>query len=413
MLTIFRLHEKQCVTSRGGTFPRDRSDRAYRRCKCPIHVEGMCGGQYLRKAVKTRDWNEAQRRVTEAEARESWDAAVQAEAASVAPEPMTVAEAAAKFLKDAESGRRIAECTLRKYKLLFRDLEEFAAKKGIRFLKELKLETLREFRETWFSGSEADPERKRIARKPLGPRTAMKKLERLRAFCRFCVEGHWMEENPAKLVRGPSKIKEVPKEPFTEDQMQRILAAAATLDLTGGHADQLHATNDELITFILLLRHSGLRIGDASLLTAERIDGSRLYLYTQKTGTHVYIPLPPYLVERLSRVRLRHGRYLFTATSARLETVACLWRRKLARVFEAAEISKAHPHRFRHTFAVELLKKGVPLENVAVLLGHSSVKITERHYAAWVQARQDILEAQVAQTWSGLQIVAGGKKKIG
>ncbi len=413
MLTIFRLHEKQCVEDRDGTFPRDRSDRAYRRCKCPIHVEGMCGGQYLRKAVKTRDWNEAQRRVTEAEARESWDAPVESQAVTT-PEPMTIGEASAKFLQDAERGRRIADCTLRKYKLLLRDLEEFTARKGFRYLKELDLEALREFRETWFTGSEADPERKRIARKPLGPRTAMKKLERLRAFCRFCVEGHWMADNPAKLVRAPTKIKEVPKEPFSEDQMQRILAAAEQVDLEIGHTDELHATNDELITFILLLRHSGLRIGDASLLTADRIENSRLFLYTQKTGTHVYIPLPPHLVERLSRVRLKHGKYLFVGpTSIRLETVADLWRRKLNRVFRAAQISKAHPHRFRHTFAVELLKKGVPLENVAVLLGHSSVKITERHYAAWVQARQDILEAQVAQTWSGLQIVAGGKKKIG
>jgi integrase len=373
----------------------------------------MCGGEYLRKAVRTRDWDDAQRRVREAEARGSWEAPVQAEAGSE-PEPLTIAEASAKFLQDAERGRRIADCTLRKYKLLLRDLEEFTARKGFRYLKELDLEALREFRETWFTGSEADQERKRIARKPLGPRTAMKKLERLRAFCRFCVEAHWMADNPAKLVRAPSKIKEVPKEPFTEDQMQRILAAAEQVDLEIGHTDELHATNDELITFILLLRHSGLRIGDASLLTTDRLEDSRLFLYTQKTGTHVYIPLPPYLVERLSRVRLKHGKYLFVGpASVRLETVADLWRRKLTRVFRAAQISKAHPHRFRHTFAVELLKKGVPLENVAVLLGHSSVKITERHYAAWVQARQDILEAQVAQTWSGLQIVAGGKKKTG
>jgi integrase len=27
------------------------------------------------------------------------------------------------------------------------------------------------------------------------------------------------------------------------------------------------------------------------------------------------------------------------------------------------------------------------MERVSVLLGHSSVKITERHYAPWVQAR--------------------------
>lgn len=44
---------------------------------------------------------------------------------------------------------------------------------------------------------------------------------------------------------------------------------------------------------------------------------------------------------------------------------------------------------FRDTFAVEMLLAGVPLEQVSILLGHKSVKITEKHYAPWVKARQD------------------------
>ena len=58
-----------------------------------------------------------------------------------------------------------------------------------------------------------------------------------------------------------------------------------------------------------------------------------------------------------------------------------------------------HPHRFRDTLAVELLLEGVPMERVSILLGHSSVKITERHYAPWVQARQAQLEADLERVW--------------
>ena len=61
-----------------------------------------------------------------------------------------------------------------------------------------------------------------------------------------------------------------------------------------------------------------------------------------------------------------------------METASDLWRRK-PQVFTKAKIQSGHPHRFRHTFAVELLKKGVPLEEVSILLGHSSVRITEKH----------------------------------
>jgi integrase len=64
-------------------------------------------------------------------------------------------------------------------------------------------------------------------------------------------------------------------------------------------------------------------------------------------------------------------------------------------VFELAGI-KGHAHRFRDTFSVNLLKAGVPLETVSVLLGHSSIRITERHYSPWVKSRQIKLEESIA-----------------
>jgi hypothetical protein len=50
-----------------------------------------------------------------------------------------------------------------------------------------------------------------------------------------------------------------------------------------------------------------------------------------------------------------------------METASDLWRRKLAVVFKTTNIQGGHPHRFRHTFAVELLKNGVPMEEVSIL----------------------------------------------
>jgi integrase/recombinase XerD len=54
----------------------------------------------------------------------------------------------------------------------------------------------------------------------------------------------------------------------------------------------------------------------------------------------------------------------------------------------------------RDTFAVELLLAGVALEEVSLLLGHKSVKITERHYAPWVKARQEKLSESVKKSWA-------------
>ena len=51
-------------------------------------------------------------------------------------------------------------------------------------------------------------------------------------------------------------------------------------------------------------------------------------------------------------------------------------------------------HRFRHTFAVEMLLAGVPIERVSILLGHKTVRTTEKYYSAWVKERQTRLEAR-------------------
>ncbi|MGA2422035.1 MAG: hypothetical protein ABSG69_18330, partial [Candidatus Acidiferrum sp.] len=48
----------------------------------------------------------------------------------------------------------------------------------------------------------------------------------------------------------------------------------------------------------------------------------------------------------------------------------------------------------------ELLMAGAPLTSVAQLLGHSSERITERHYSAWIKGRQEKLEADVRRAWA-------------
>ena len=121
--------------------------------------------------------------------------------------------------------------------------------------------------------------------------------------------------------------------------------------------------------------------------------------YTAKTGTPVYCPLPDSVVRALESSARTSPRYFFWTGISKPKSAVGDWQRSLQKLFRLAQVPNGHAHRFRDTFAVELLLAGVPLERVSMLLGHQSVKITEKHYAPWVHARQAQLEADVERAW--------------
>ncbi len=71
-------------------------------------------------------------------------------------------------------------------------------------------------------------------------------------------------------------------------------------------------------------------------------------------------------------------------------------RRTVFRVLKVPNV-KGHPHRFRDTFSVRLLEQGEDLRTVQLLLGHTSIRTTEKHYAPFVQSFQRILDAATAK----------------
>ena len=76
--------------------------------------------------------------------------------------------------------------------------------------------------------------------------------------------------------------------------MIRILAAIGTYGESAGprNAQRLRA-------FILLLRYSRPRIGDAVQLGMNRLQGSKLLLHTEKTGVRVYCVLPELVIQAI------------------------------------------------------------------------------------------------------------------
>lgn len=274
MLTIYRRHTKNCEHRVEG--------RKYRRCRCPIWVDGSLNGVEIRESLEHRDWEKAQGQIREWEAEGMIAATVQ---------PITIEQACDAFLEDAQA-RKLREPTLYKYRLLFRQIREFAGEKGLRFLKEFDLAVLRKFRASWADGNIS----------------ASKKLERLRAFMRFAQEGGWVGENAARKLKKPI-VSDVPTLPFSREQMTDILAACNQYQDNYGNMGKANA--QRVRAFVLGLRFSGLRIRDVVMLEKTRLSGSKLFLYTAKTGVPVNCPLPDFVVKALEDAPGTNSRYFF------------------------------------------------------------------------------------------------------
>lgn len=371
-MNLYRRHNPSRCSAREANAPCTN-----RRRGCPIWVRGTTpSGEYVEKSLKSltgkiaRDWDDAKRVLA------AW------EEHGKPPTPTagrtTVTEWRTKFLELAERNNLSSE-TLRKYKHLFSQIEAFALEKGIRFVDEFDVPLTTDFRLSWTDG----------------PLSTSKKLERLRSIMRFAVERKWLNENPALNLKAP-KIRPSPTLPFTKDEMAKIVTAAR-----GAAKENAKTTarklNQRVYTFILVMRSSGLRISDVTKLSVSDLRDNRLFLYQTKTGEPVSILLDSSVADALRAVipLNKNKAYFFWTGESKLPAAVSVWRKRIATVFEKAKIVKGHPHRFRDTFAVALLEKGASLENVSRLLGHTSIKITERHYSPWVKSRQDALDAEM------------------
>ena len=351
MLNLYRRHRAKCKrTAR-------RSD-----CFCPIWVQGVLRGEAIRQTLDLTNWEAAQRQI------QQWEIHGKENA-------LSVSDACARWISDCDA-RGLRPQSVRKYREVSRELSEMFSQCSIR---SVRTDDLRKLRESWSYSSS----------------TVGKRLELVRAFFSFCEVSGWIEKNPAKGVKAP-QARQSPTLPYSSQEWERILWA---LDSYGEiHPQSPVRVRQQLRALVLLMRFSGLRISDAVSLKSDGIDSfGNLFIYQAKTGHPVSIPLAHCVLEALDG--LDSFPYFFWSGQGALKTALTEWQERLKKVFVLAGIPDGHGHRLRDTFAVELLQRGVSLQDVSILLGHRSIRTTEKHYSPWVKSRQDALEAAVKLTW--------------
>ena len=367
MLFLYRRHTPKCRYRKQSP---EHVTREQAKCSCPVWVDGTLNGERIRKSLKTRDWGRAGRKLAEMEN----------------PQPLVPEPEPAKMLADAiaaflEANKDRAHGTMRNDRRILRHLERIGAAHRVPALDAITLEFLDEYR----------------AERPISSSTWTKELQVLRHFLGFCHDRGWVAENAAKRVRTP-RVKPNPKDPYTSEEIVRILAACDRIG--AGTYERLRAR-----AMVLLLRYTALRVSDIATLQRTRIRDGYIHLHTMKTGQPVRLPVPPdlsFAIENLPvpRGTMGDSKHFFWSGNGTTRAVIRDVTRTLARVFELSGVPGAHAHRFRHTLATEILLAGGSVEDAADVLGNSP-NVIRRHYAQWTIRRQERIEGLLRGVFSG------------
>jgi integrase/recombinase XerD len=374
VITVFVRHSADC---------KYQGDEFYKKCNCRKHLRWTAPdpkhpgrNKQFRRQAGSRSWAVAE------EAKRKLEAQFEGKPATPENEQQTIEAAIQRFL-----GRKRAENidsqVVKKYERELERLSAFYAKKSKLFVSEIRLETLDEFRGTW---------------EKLYPSTATRQQvqTRLRGFLRYCFDARWLDRIPRL---SPIHADEPPTLPFSTQEYDHLLATIPGTFKDAAKAKKVRA-------LVQLMRYSGLAIRDAVTFRRSELqwDGQkkihRVTTARQKTGTHVSVPVPPEVATELLAVLNAHPDFFFWSTgSGKEQSAVTNWQHDLRTLFRAGGFANGHPHQLRDTAAVEWLKAGIPLEEVSKLLGHESVKTTEKSYSPWIKGRQDRLDSLVLASW--------------
>jgi integrase/recombinase XerD len=211
----------------------------------------------------------------------------------------------------------------------------------------------------------------------------------------------------AHVVKGIEKPKYDDKliVPFTIEETKALVTAAEWTSnwntRTGKQARSKRPTARRDVAIILTLLDTGLRVSELCNLTVRdyQTETGRLHVRHGKgnKARHVFAGVRAqkaiwrYLLERN---RVRPADPLFASkTENALERNNI--RHTLNQIGENAGVDDVHPHRFRHTFAVEFLRNGGNVFELKRILGHEKLATVEVYLEL---ASVDIQKAQHANS---------------
>ena len=189
--------------------------------------------------------------------------------------------------------------------------------------------------------------------------SAAKELRTLKAILRKAVEWGEIEKNPARYVESPRNLESEPIRWYTKAELAKLYKRHHGLTWR-------------------LMANTGMRRTEAQQLKWTEVDLRRKQLSVvsstearTKSGHWRQIPLSESAIEALKGLK-NDGPYVLPRITA--ESLSRAFLQDAARLRLGGSL-----HSLRHTYGAHLVMAGVPLRTVQLLMGHASVKTTERY----------------------------------
>lgn len=199
----------------------------------------------------------------------------------------------------------------------------------------------------------------------LSPQTVGLEFRTLRAFFNRLVKYKFIDESPVAGITPP------PKPPIkirflTNKEVKSLLKVIRK------------AGDQDYLDLVQMYLHTGCRREEilADRFTFDNVDfeNRRLKIVGKKDRVR-YIPMGSVVYEILKR------RSKIKGLKAPFPLTYSYTLKKVKKYYDAAKIKNANIHTLRRTFGSTLVQEGVSIFTVSKLLGHSSVTVTETHYA--------------------------------
>jgi Site-specific recombinase XerD len=219
---------------------------------------------------------------------------------------------------------------------------------------------------------------------PLSPATIDNHWKTIRGFYNWATEILSINRPDLELPRPKYQSPQI--HPFSHDEVKRLIGASEYTQVTkqSGKTYRIKRPNaDRDKAIILILLDTGVRLGEFFRLRVGDVNLENGEIYVRPYRSSIKSsPRTVYIGQRAKQAvwkyiakqqaRPNHEQRLFDLQAASIRLI-------INRVGRNAKVVRAHPHRFRHTFAVEYLRNGGDVFTLQKLMGHKTLPMTLRY----------------------------------